>query len=407
MQFQKIIGQHIVKERLVDMSQQNRLSHALLFLGREGSGALGLAIAFAQYLVCERNSPYAKKQTASNDLFGTTALFDEPTKVEVENAFNDACGICPACVKAQKFAHPDIHFSYPVFTKKTGDKPISTDFFNEWREFAGLHIYGNLYDWLQFIGAENKQGNITAEECRDINRKLNLKSFESRFKILICWMPEKLTKEGNRLLKLIEEPPPDTLFIFVAENAELILPTILSRTQLIKIPSLSDEEVSEALQQRSALEKEKAAQIALLSEGNYREAQLLAQHPDDDWLVVLREWMNVIVRRNLPEQVKWIEEMAKQGRERQKQFLKYFTQLLEQAIRMESIPGLTVVQTADADFSLRINKMCSVFQKEAIIHQLDSANYYVERNANPKLLFHALSIKLYHIICNNSLILVK
>ena len=129
--------------------------------------------------------------------------------------------------KANNYIHPDIHFSYPVIPKKSGDKPVSTDYITEWREFITAIPYGNVYDWLQFIGAENKQGNITAEECNDIIHKLNLKSFESPYKILVMWMPEYLGKEGNKLLKLIEEPPADTLFIFVAENEDLILPTIL------------------------------------------------------------------------------------------------------------------------------------------------------------------------------------
>ena len=144
----------------------------------------------------------------------------------------------PCLYKANQLVHPDIHFSYPVITKKAGEKPISTDFITEWREFVATNPYGNVYDWLQFIGAENKQGNITADECNDIIRKLSLKSFESEYKILIMWMPEFLGKEGNKLLKLIEEPPPNTLFILVAENEDLILPTIVSRCQLVKIPAL-------------------------------------------------------------------------------------------------------------------------------------------------------------------------
>jgi DNA polymerase-3 subunit delta' len=140
-----------------------------------------------------------------------------------------------------------------LFPKKSGDKPISTDYISNWREFVSLHPYGNVYDWLQFIGAENKQGNITSEECNDITRKLSLKSFESEYKILIIWMPEYLTKNGNKLLKLIEEPPPQTLFILVAEDEALILPTILSRTQLVKVPLLADSEIEAALELRAGM----------------------------------------------------------------------------------------------------------------------------------------------------------
>ena len=404
MQFEKIIGQKETKEQLVQMVQHNRLSHALLFLGKEGSGALSLAIAFAQYIVCEKVN--GKKAALS-----TPSLFGEASPVSEElSVINDSCGVCSGCIKANHLMHPDIHYSYPVITKKSGEKPISTDFISEWREFFLIHPYGNVYDWLQFIHAENKQGNITAEECNDINRKISLKSFESEYKILIIWMPEYLTKNGNKLLKLIEEPPPNTLFILVAENEGLVLPTILSRTQLVKIPLLTTTEIEVALEIVSGVRIEKAQQIAALSEGNYREALQLLQNVEDDWQLILREWLNMLVKKNLAGQVKWIEDISKQGREKQKQFLKYFTHLLEQAIRLKSIPSLVKnAETANGeqDFALRLNKLCSIPQQEAIINELDKASYYVERNANGKMLFHALSIKLYHIISNNSLILVN
>ncbi len=404
MQFENIIGQKETKEQLVQMVQHNRLSHALLFLGKEGSGALSLAIAFAQYIVCEKVN--AKKTAdAGSSLFGE----EEPSQL-VSYAINDSCGVCSACIKTNKLVHPDIHYCYPVITKKASQTPISTDFISEWREFFSLHPYGNVYDWLQFIHAENKQGNISAEECNDINRKISLKSFESEYKILIIWMPEYLTKNGNKLLKLIEEPPPNTLFILVAENEGPVLPTILSRTQLVKIPLLTNAEIDVALELRSGVKIEKAQQIAALSEGNYREALRLLQHVEDDWQDILREWLNMIVKKNLAGQVKWVDEISKQGRENQKQFLKYFTHLLEQAIRLRSIPSLidtTETANNEQDFALRLNKLCSIPQQEAIINELDKASYYIERNANGKMLFHALSIKLYHIISNNSLILVN
>ena len=188
------------------------------------------------------------------------------------NQLTEACGTCSACIKATKLIHPDIHYCYPVIPRKTGDKPISTDYITEWRDFINKTPYGNAFDWLQHINAENKQGNITSDECNDIIRKMSLKSFESAYKILIIWMPEMLGKNGNKLLKLIEEPPPDTLFILVAENDALILPTILSRTQLIKIPILSPADIATALSDNEGTPSHKAAQIAATSEGNYHEA---------------------------------------------------------------------------------------------------------------------------------------
>ena len=401
MQFQSITGQKETKEQLVQMVQHNRLSHALLFLGKEGSGALQLALAFAQYIVCN-------PQPQEIDLFATTDSKNKKQETDKRETRKDSCGICPACIKANDLIHPDIHFSYPVITKKQGEKPVSTDFIKEWREFIVTNPYGNVYDWLQFIGAENKQGNITAHECNDIIRKLNLKSFESEYKILIMWMPEFLGKEGNKLLKLIEEPPPNTLFILVAENEELILPTILSRTQLVKIPLLTNLEVEAALEMSTGVKMEKARQIAALAEGNYREALQLLQQPDDDWEVMLREWLNAILRTGPVAQVKWIDETAKLGREKQKQFLKYFIHLLEEAVRLRvMVPANNKQPTTNNDFAVRLNKLCNLSQQEAIINELDKASYYIERNANAKMLFHALSIRLYHIINNKSLILVN
>ncbi|MEP7109027.1 MAG: hypothetical protein ABI760_13625 [Ferruginibacter sp.] len=405
MQFEKVIGQKEIRERLIQIVQHNRLSHALLFLGKEGSGALPLALAFAQYMVCAQVNGKIKKTP-------DTSIFGEPEPFGNQPPFvPDSCGVCSACIKANQLIHPDIHFSYPVIPKRSGDKPISTDYITEWREFVSIHPYGNVYDWLQFIGAENKQGNITSEECNDITRKISLKSFESEYKILVIWMPEYLTKNGNKLLKLIEEPPSNTLFLLVAENEDLVLPTILSRTQLVKIPALADLEVESALALRSGVPIEKAQQIAALSAGNYREALQLLQHVEDDWQAILREWLNMISKENLAGQVKWIEEMSKQGRERQKQFLKYFTHLLEQAIRLDLVdenePGAFTIAANEKDFARRLNKLCNISQQEAIVRELDKASYYIERNANGKMLFHALSIKLYHIITNNSLILMN
>lgn len=400
MQFSSIIGQKETKKQLIELVQQNRLSHALLFLGNEGSGALPLALAFAQYIVCEEVN--GKKAAASGpSLFG-----DEPVPAaSKKQPATEPCGVCPACVKARQLIHPDIHFSYPVIVKKSGDKPVSTDYIAEWREFILQFPYGNVYDWLQFIGAENKQGNITAEECNDIIRKLSLKSFESEYKILIQWMPEYLGKEGNKLLKLIEEPPPNTLFILVAENESLVLPTIISRTQLIKIPPIDATEVEEALLQQTKLSPEQARQIASVCEGNFRDALQLMQHAEEDWQSLLREWLNATLKTGPIAQVKWVEEISKLGREKQKQFLRYFNHLLEQAIRIK-LMGVENVHLPENefDFAQRLNKIAGISQQQAIIEELDKATYFIERNANAKMLFLALTVKFNHIILNKAVV---
>ncbi len=400
MLFSEVIGQSWIKERLREMVSQKRLSHALLFLAKEGSGGLPLALAFSQYLVCEKNNGAAAPSGPS--LFGDAPEPTTPT-------FGiDACGQCPSCQKAAQLIHPDIHYAYPVIPRKSGDKPVSTDYVKEWREFVSQFPYGNAFDWLQFIGAENKQGNITVRECDDINRKLSLKSFERSYKILIMWMPEYLGEAGNKLLKLIEEPPSDTIFVLVAEDDNRILPTILSRTQLVKIPALATSDIEAALQARAQAGAEQARRIASISEGNYREALAQMQHAESDWQGTIREWLNAVMRSGPAAQVKWVDEISKVGRERQKQFLRYFNHLLEQCIHLRTL-GPAHVQVADneLDFAARLNKIVSLEQQQAIIQELDKAAYFVERNANPKMLFQALTFKLYHIITDNSLILMN
>ena len=394
MQFSSIIGQQEVKGQLAELVHHNRLSHALLFLGKEGSGALPLAIAFAQYLLCEKVTGKNNQAVAGPSLFG------DPEPVPAAAALvSDACGICPSCQRANQLMHPDIHFSYPTVTKKPGEKPVAADFITEWREFIRLNSYGNLFDWIEMIKEkENSQGKITAKECDEIIKKLSLKSFEGDYKVLVMWMPEELDKEGNKLLKIIEEPPANTLFILVAENEELVLPTIVSRCQLIRIPALEIKDIEEALISRNHTDPAIARQVASVSDGNYREALQLVQHAEEDWQALLREWLNAILKTGPVAQTRWVEEISRLGREKQKQFLRYFNHLLEQAVLLRAMGHAPGAFGTEKDFAERLNKIAGIEQQQAIIEELDRASYYIERNANGKMLFHALTIKLYHII---------
>jgi DNA polymerase-3 subunit delta' len=363
MQFEQIVGHKPLIAQIKEMVDQKPLSHALLFIGKEGSGALPLALALSTYIMDK---------------------------------------------KADQYIHPDIHFSYPVIPKKSGDKPISTDYITEWRNFLVQTPYGNVFDWLQSIGAENKQGNITAAECSDILRKLQLKSFESSHKILIMWMPEYLGNMGNKLLKIIEEPPTNTIFILVAEKEDNILPTILSRCQTIRVPGINTQDIAEALMERSNTNHEQATQIAGMSNGNYREALQLLQHSENDWQIVLRDWLNSMIKADTIGQIKWAEEMSQYGREKQKQFLQYFTHLIEYSLRLKYSDEANMFGSEkEKDFSLRLNKLCNEAQLEAISRELDNGAYYIERNANAKMLFTALCIKIFHIIKNQSVPVVS
>lgn len=372
--FQDIIGQQRTKAFLAPLAASGRVPHALLFLGPTGSGNLALAVAFAQMLQCERQAVDGERQTADGQ---------------------DACGECPACRKAAAFAHPDIHFSFPT----VGTNAVSTDFLKEWRAFLTENPYADANTWLQRLGAENKQGNINKEECNAILKKLSLKAFEGRYKILVMWLPEYLGKEGNRLLKLIEEPPEQTIFLLVAENQELILNTILSRCQLVKTDLLSDEEVAEALHQQMGMESGRARQVAFLAGGNFGAARVLAENPDNDDARLLLDWLRRCWRGNAVEMVRWTEDFAKLGRENQKQFLHYGLHFLREM--------LALIATGDAALRLRPDELATAqnmakvlnFEKIAQISALFNDNiYFVERNANPKILFLDSSIQLNRIM---------
>jgi DNA polymerase-3 subunit delta' len=398
MLLREVIGQEKLQEQLVDMVQHQRLSHAMLMIGPEGSGALPLAIAFAQYIV---SIPRASEAVV--DLFADPQANIADVKIPGPDEIEQLASY----QRAAALMHPDLHFSFPSITEKPGQKNLSANHIEEWREFINGYPYGNVFDWLQFIKAENKQGNISADECSEIIKKLSFKSFESNYKVLVMWMPEYLGKEGNKLLKLIEEPPANTIFILVAASEENILPTILSRCQLIRVPRLSSASIEKALIERAKIAPEKAAQVALMADGNYREALHLLQHSDADFLAQIRDWLNAILKNGPVAQAKWVEETSKMGREPQKQFLKYFNHLLEQSIRLKVLGKDLHLDPDLKDFALRINKIAGVGQLEAMIQELDKAVYYIERNANPKMLFMALGIKFYHIIQNKTLILTE
>lgn len=403
MQFAQVIGQDPLKEKLRNLYQQNRISHALMLVAREGTGGLPLALAFAQYLVCEQHQSKTSSQESS--LFG-----EEPAQPSTLNSqqFSDSCGICPPCKKAAAFVHPDIHYSFPTVSRKDLDKPKCSDFITEWRTFLIEQPYGNLFDWIERIKErENSQGKITTHECEDINKKLSRKSFESPFKILILWMPEMLEKEGNKLLKIIEEPPADTLFILVTENEQAVLPTIHSRCQVIRMPMLSKSEIETALLDREGTSPAIAKQIAFIADGNYREAHQQLQHAEEGFQERLRDWLNAILKTGPAAQVKWVEEISKLGREKQKQFLRYVIHVLETAIRIQATGVIPPVGEEEVAIATKLNRIVGVEQLEALTREMDKCTYYIERNANAKMLFHALTLKVYHVIQDKVVLLMS
>lgn len=407
MQFNEIIGREKTKSHLRDLVGQNRLSHALLFLGREGSGALPLAIAFAQYVLCERG-----RSAAAPSLFGDEAVN------EINISPNDSCGACSSCRKIENLIHPDLHFSYPVIKRDSKhDRVISTDYISEWRSFVQEHPYGNVNDWIDFLknspttkieSGASKQGNISVHECDDILHKLSLRPYEGEYKILIMWMPEFLGKNGNRLLKLIEEPPAGTLFIFVAEDENEILQTILSRTQLVKIPLPGNEEVEKYLANKSG-DADKAKTVAGVANGNLREALKLFENSEQDWERVIRDWLNLALKNRVDLQSKWIDEVNQSGREKQKQLLEFFIHLIQISIKMKLMDpeDVKVMVESEKEFSGTLGELCSLEVLEEMANEINKSIYHIERNANSKLLFHSLTIRLHHLIKDKYLILIQ
>lgn len=368
MQFKNVIGQQPAKALLSRMVASERLPHALLLLGPPGSGGLALAWATAVMLLCDN-----KQQ-------------------------DDACGQCPSCQKASKAVHPDLHFSFPT----VGSKMTSDAFLPQWREALATAPYMEANDWLQRIGADNKQGNITREECVHIVRKLSLKPYESKWKVLLLWLPEYLGNEGNRLLKLIEEPPDNTIFLLIAENQELILTTILSRCQLVKVNPLSDQEISRQLVDVLSLPVEKAAAVAQLAGGNFNEALKLASTHDSDHSDRFLGWMRICYKGRPTELTAWVEKFAETGRENQKHFLRYALHFWREFLSLKFTKSSQHIRLlpSEIETATKMTALIGLEQLGAIVHVLDACIYHVERNANPKILFLDASIQLHQILLN-------
>jgi len=368
MQFNQIIGQESLKAHLIRTVKENRVSHAQLFLSSEGSGALPLAVAYAQYINC------------------------------LDKLENDSCGQCSSCRKYEKYIHPDLHFSYPFFASK--DVRIATDVLDEWRNMLLESPYFNLDIWRSKLNAENKQANINIAECHDIIKKLSYKAFEAQTKVLIMWLPEFLDREGNALLKIIEEPPANTLFILVAQNQEQILSTILSRTQLVKVPKLSDAEIEHFLLSESGLSREKAEEYSFLADGNLIEARLLLAENPDNHAHAFTEWLRMGYGNKVPDMISFTETLSGWGRENQKNFLRYGIHFLRECcLLLNGADDLVKLPPKPLEVAIRLSSnVLNPAMTEALIAELETAQYHIERNANPKILFLDVSLQLVKII---------
>lgn len=367
MQFCNIKGHEELKEQLIATVGNNRISHAQLFIGPEGSGSLALAIAYAQYIACENK------------------------------AEKDSCGICASCQKFNKLIHPDLHFSYPFIA--SGKDSKASDFIVSWRQLFAEGPYFGLNNWLELLNAENKQANINISECHDIIQKMAYKPFESEFKVVIMWLPEFLKEEGNVLLKIIEEPAHKTLFLFVAEQEDQLLSTIRSRMQLVKVPKLTDEEVTSYLVENHSVDQAKAERLAYLANGNMSQAIELINHEVNDFGELFSNWMRLCYTNDGLKIVDICEEITKLGREAQKGFLKYSVHLLRECLLLSfNASALVRLNGAELDFAKKFSTVIHQNNAYSIIEELEKAHYHVERNANAKILFLALSLRLSRLL---------
>jgi len=364
MQFRKIIGHEELKQHLLDTIRDNRVSHAQLFLGPESSGSLALAVAYAQYINCEQ-------------------------KLE-----QDSCGTCSSCNKYEKLIHPDLHFSFPFFAKKADE--TASHYMDDWRKTFINNPYLNLSYWRSQLDVENKQANINIAEAHSIIKKLSLKSFEAEYKVLIMWLPEYLDSQGNALLKLIEEPPEKTLFLLVAENQDKILNTIISRTQLVKVNKLKEEDLLKYLIHQRHIPEARAREIAFIADGNVQSAleQLEDEiNPNFDLLI---RWLRCIVTDaglNIIQLCE--EEFSKLGRENLKLFIVYSINMLRQIVLLnQGLSQMVFLKGEELDFVKKFSEISSLEKLETAIDQLEKTHYSVERNANPKILFLDLSLQL-------------
>jgi DNA polymerase-3 subunit delta' len=373
MRFNEIPGQDAIRARLLQAVKTNRVSHALMLSGSAGSGHFSLALALAQYLQC--TSP-------------------------VED---DSCGVCPACHQAAQFVHPDIHFVFPVArTAKIKDEPSSDDFITEWRQYLSTGAYPSLEGWYHAMNIENKQAGIFKKEAQEILRKLNFKSYQSDYKVIIFWMPEKMnTTAANKLLKIIEEPADHTVFLFVTCGTDEILPTILSRTQLIKVPKIT----SEALYQKLLAEypdQEKILRgVVQRSQGDYLSAQQMIDQSEQNLLNRDRffRWMRISFGLQVQEITQWVSEVSDIGRERQKWFLQYALGMIRNNYLVNrGMAELAVMDDEEAAFSAKFNAFIHSGNIEGLMSEFDLAIAQISMNANPKILLTDMSLQLNRLL---------
>jgi len=340
-----------------------------LFLGAEGSEKLSLAIAYAQFISCSNKQIY----TENSDLLA------------------DSCGKCPSCVKYQKLAHPDLHFVFPVATTKSiTSKPLSANFIKEWREeLIESNYYTTLNEWYKKIGIENKQGRISVDEANQVIKTLGLRAYEGGYKVMIIWMVEKLYHSAApKLLKILEEPPPKTLFILIAEDTNSILKTILSRTQLVKLAPLRDDDIRDFLKHNFQVSAEKIETIVNIADGSFKNVfpYLSDQVEDNPYFATFREMMLLAYQRNFIKMKQKSEEISKLGRENIKQLLQYGIRIVRMCL-YQDLGNIELIKSsgAELDFIQKFSRFVNQNNAEDISEILNESSFHIARNVNPKI----------------------
>lgn len=362
MRFADIIGQDDIKRHLIGTVKENRISHAQMFLGREGYGTLPLAIAYAQYINCQHRTD------------------------------SDSCGECPSCRQISQLAFPDLHFVFPVpATGSSKEKPVSDTFFGKWSEFIRQNPYGSYQQWLDFVDAGNSQGLIRVDESSEIIRKLTMKTFNAEYKIMIIWLPEKMNADAsNKLLKLIEEPYPKTLFVLVAENSENIISTIISRTQIVRVPRIADADLRAGLQRVKGMGGTDAEKISHISEGDFNKALEYSSQAADlsQNLDMFIKLMRVSYSFKAPDMIALADELGALGREKQKAFLTYCERMIrENLIMNRNLNSLTRFTNDEGNFAQKFSRFIHPQNSGLIIEAIDKAYYHISRNASAKIVF--------------------
>ncbi|NCB06609.1 MAG: DNA polymerase III subunit delta [Bacteroidia bacterium] len=370
--FHEIIGQEEVKKRLIRSVQEERVSHAQLFAGPEGTGKLGLALAYAQYISC-------RNRTAT-----------------------DSCGTCPSCHKYQKLAHPDLHFVFPVFNSTKIKNPVSDDFIKEWREMVLKNHYFNLGQWLTFIDAGNAQGLIYERESDSIYRKLNLKSFEAEFKVMIIWLPEKMHIScSNKLLKLIEEPPSKTLFLLVSESEESIISTIRSRAQLIKVPYIDSTSMKNALLKMDGIDPASVDDAVHLSNGSFIRAMEFLNPGEDEpfFFNKFQEMMRLAYSRQVLQLVEWAEEMAQIGRDKQKAYFSFALRLVREYFVMNlKRNDLVYLKKEEKEWGMKFAPFINERNVIPLARELEQGIQHISMNGNPRIIFLDTALRMVRLI---------